>query len=133
MGTKSPIVRILKPKKMYKLVALTVLVAVATAQLQQQQQQQHNQHQHQNHNPMFELIIHEVRALMNADSSLTSASCITKCDAAMEMDDPQDETRIDEMCKNVCNCEIDHNCQHQQQHQHTPPADAHTPPPSPHP
>merc|ERR1711963_202440 len=81
--------------------------------------------------PMFELIIHEVRALMSADSSLTSASCITKCDAAMEMDDPQDETRIDEMCKNVCNCEIDHNCQHQQQHQHTPPADAHTPPPHP--
>merc|ERR1711963_219287 len=111
--------------KMYKLVALAVLVAVATAQLQQQQQQ-HQQHQH---DPFFELIIHEVRALMNADSSLTSSSCATKCDAAMEMDDPNDEQRIDDMCMNVRNCEIDHNCQ---QHHGTPPAgDHHSPPPHP--
>merc|ERR1711973_276504 len=89
-------------------IVLFACVAVALAQ-------QHPPAGNHHHNPMFELILNEVKALRTADTDLTSADCITKCDAVFGLDDPKDEAQNDAMCKNVCECEIDQNCQ---QHQH---------------
>merc|ERR1712244_87923 len=100
--------------KMLKLLALAVCLAAVCAQQQQ--------HQQGHHDPMMMLVHHEVVALKHGDSSLTSASCITKCDAAMEMDDPNDESHIDDLCKHMCECEIDQNCPNGQ---HTPPQHQH--------
>merc|ERR1712121_65751 len=112
--------------KMYKLVALAALVAVAVAQFNQNQHGgQHQQQQHGGDHQLMHLIHNEVQALIQANAGMTSAECTSKCDAVFDMVDANDEQLNDQMCKGACECDIDHNCHHQQPTGH---AGGHTPP-----
>merc|ERR1712213_233137 len=90
--------------------ALCALVAVTIAQRPGGNHGGHDQH------GLAGLIHHEVVALITADSALTVDQCSTKCDALFDLVDGHDETQTDQMCKEVCDCEINKNCAHHQQH-----------------
>merc|ERR1711963_496191 len=93
---------------------LCALVAVAIAQRPGGNHGNHGDH------GLAGLIHHEVVALITADSALTVDQCSTKCDALFDLVDGHDETQTDQMCKEVCDCEINKNCPHHQQHGHHP-------------
>merc|ERR1712012_295420 len=100
--------------------ALCALVAVAIAQRPGGNHGNHGDH------GLGGLIHHEVVALITADSALTVDQCSTKCDALFDLVDGHDETQTDQMCKEVCDCEINKNCPHQHGHHPTTKASNHT-------
>merc|ERR1712121_454070 len=86
------------------------IMKVAILVLAQQHGGQHGgQHQPSG---LMHLIHTEVQALMKANPGMTSAECAQQCDAMFDLMDNTDESSTDEHCKNACQCDIDHNCQH---------------------
>merc|ERR1719328_1020399 len=57
---------------------------------------------HGHHNPLVELIHHEIDALKQNNPSLTTDECISKCDALFALIDQKDEGQTDAICKGMC-------------------------------
>ncbi|KAK7477378.1 hypothetical protein BaRGS_00031354 [Batillaria attramentaria] len=52
-----------------------------------------------------ELVGHEVHALLQADSTLSLADCVSKCDDLFPMADDRDEQATDHACHTECTIE----------------------------
>ncbi|CAG5124533.1 unnamed protein product [Candidula unifasciata] len=60
----------------------------------------------------FNMVAHEVHAIIAANDGITVDECVKKCDDAFMLMVAKDETLNDHKCSQECDCQIKATCPH---------------------